>query len=142
MKELIKRLISWRNLIVKSSISYNWDMFDEQALNQIKQLISQSQERQADFFSIFKLSFLYEKLNATPAVEIKKQIMEKIIKELRMIDKFQERQMDEEFIQRKARELAELFRDPNRVKLHKAIINTEYFIRSIIQEIQKSKEEE
>jgi len=38
-KELSKKQKRWRNLIVKSSISYNWDMTDEKVYQQIKELI-------------------------------------------------------------------------------------------------------
>jgi len=38
--ELLIKLKKWRNLIVKSKISYNWDKLEEQAYQQIKEIIN------------------------------------------------------------------------------------------------------
>lgn len=42
----------------------------------------------------------------------------------------------EKVIEKKAMELAEIFRNPKRAVLHTAIINTEYFIRSLVEELE------
>ena len=48
----------------------------------------------------------------------------------------------EKWIEEKAEELAEIFRNPERAELYKAVINTEYFIRQLVKEIQPQKPDE